>query len=63
MGSQATVWIPPQQCTKLDAKLVEAIMVGYDEQSKAYFLYCPSDRKIYVSEKCGIQQKSRVLGP
>jgi hypothetical protein len=49
MGCQATVWIPPQQRTKLDAKSVDAAMSGYDKQSKAYRMYCPSERKIYIS--------------
>jgi hypothetical protein len=51
MGSRATVWVPKQQQTKLEATSVDGVMTGYDEQSKAYRLYCPSEKKIYISRK------------
>lgn len=35
--------------TKLDAKSVPTILVGYDEQSKAYCCYNPITRKILIS--------------
>lgn len=49
IGSAAHVWIPPPMRNKLATKSIETLLVGYDDQSKAYRCYCPSDGKIYVS--------------
>lgn len=49
IGSAAHIWIPPDLRNKLATKSKEAIMVGYDDSSKAYRCYCPSDQKIYIS--------------
>lgn len=48
-GSKAMVHIPKQCRKKLDSKSKECTMVGYSENSKAYRLYDPEQRKIIVS--------------
>lgn len=48
-GSKCFVFIPDEKRRKLDAKAVEAVMVGYDLSSKAYRCYVPSTRKVVIS--------------
>lgn len=48
-GSKCFVFVPDEKRRKLDAKAVEAIMVGYDLSSKAYRCYVPSTGKVVIS--------------
>lgn len=41
--------IPDQKRRKLDNKAVRMILVGYDEQSKAYRCFNPATRKVTIS--------------
>lgn len=45
---------------KLATKSLEAILVGYDDSSKAYRCYCPSDKKIYISRNVQFNETSGV---
>lgn len=48
-GSKCFTFIQPEHRRKLDSTAREAILVGYDEISKAYRCYVPSTRKVIVS--------------
>lgn len=48
-GSKCFVFIPDEKRRKLDAKSVEAVMVGYDLSSKAYRCYVSSTGKVVIS--------------
>ena len=41
--------IPKQKRRKWDAKSEETILVGFDEQSKAYRIYHPSKKRVFKS--------------
>ncbi|CAM6100214.1 unnamed protein product [Calypogeia fissa] len=46
----AYVKLPKEKCNKLSAQAICYVLVGYDDQSKAYRVYHPSSRKIYISK-------------
>lgn len=48
-GSKCYVFVPDEKRKKLDAKAIQAVMVGYDLSSKAYRCYVPSTGKIVIS--------------
>lgn len=48
-GCKAMSHIPKHKRKKLGSKSTECIMVGYSEQSKAYRLYNPTTKKVFVS--------------
>jgi len=48
-GTRAFVHIPDAFRCKLDAKAVECIMVGYYSRAKAYRLWNPATRRIFIS--------------
>lgn len=58
VGCQAHIWIPKELRTKLSQTSVEAILIGYDDDSKAYRCYCPSDKKIYISRNVKFNETS-----
>lgn len=63
IGSATQLWIPPELRNKLQAKSIDAILVGYDDQSKAYRCYCPFDRQIYVSRNITFNETDRQQFP
>lgn len=48
-GCRATVHVPKEKRSKLDAKAIEHIFLGYSDTSKAYRLYNSKSRKMIVS--------------
>lgn len=48
-GCRAFAHIPKQKRTKLDAKSIECIFIGYSNESKAYRLFNPINKKIVIS--------------
>ncbi|MCI25440.1 hypothetical protein A2U01_0046631 [Trifolium medium] len=48
-GCLAFVHIPDVQRKKLDSKSIECVHLGVSEESKAYKLYSPIDKKIIIS--------------
>lgn len=46
IGLPATIWVPKEYCHKLKQKSLDAILVGFDNDSKAYHFYCLVDRII-----------------
>jgi hypothetical protein len=48
-GYVGYIHIPKEQRTKLEAKSMKCIFVGYDLQSKAYHMYDPSKQKIILT--------------
>ena len=49
LGSTAYVYIPKDKRTKLGHKAFKCVLVGYDDQSKAYRLWCPTRQKVILS--------------
>lgn len=62
-GEKCYVYIPDVNRRKLDEKAVEAILVGYDEHSKAYRCYNKATKKVIVSRdvKFLTQEKQNEL--
>lgn len=48
-GSRAYIHVPKQNRRKLDAKSVECVFVGYDENVKGYRMWNADDRRIEIS--------------
>src|ERR1700759_1831883 len=48
-GSKAYSFIPTERRSKLDAKSLKTIFVGYADDSKAYRLYDPTSQKVIKS--------------
>jgi hypothetical protein len=62
-GSMAYAHVPDQKRTKLDDKSKKLIFIGYDEKSKAYNLYDPLTKKVYVScDVCRSMKKACGIG-
>ncbi|KAL3686396.1 hypothetical protein R1sor_008970 [Riccia sorocarpa] len=47
---------------KLDDRALRCILVGYDNESKAYRCYCPSNRKVLVSRDVRFNENSDSSG-
>jgi transposase InsO family protein len=58
-GCTAFAHVPKQRRTKLEAKAVKCIFVGYSSQSKAYRLYNPETKKIIISRDVIFLESSR----
>ena len=61
-GSRTFVHIPDARRTKLDAKCVEGVLVGYCENTKAYRVYIPSQRRVAVSRDVIIDEAVGYIG-
>lgn len=48
-GAKCYVFTPDECRRKLDAKAIEAVLVGYDLVSKAYRCYVPSTKRVVIS--------------
>ncbi|KAJ3705098.1 hypothetical protein LUZ61_008803 [Rhynchospora tenuis] len=57
-GSVAYAHIPDQRRTKLDDKSEKLIFVGYDERSKAYRLYDPTNKKTIISRDVQVNEEA-----
>jgi len=49
-GCIGFIHVPDQKRNKLDDKSVKCVLLGVSEESKAYKLYDPLNKKIYVSK-------------
>ena len=47
-GSLTYSYVPSEKRTKLEPTAEKGIFVGYDETSKAFRIYLPSQRKVVV---------------
>ncbi|KAL0410575.1 UNVERIFIED_CONTAM: Retrovirus-related Pol polyprotein from transposon TNT 1-94 [Sesamum latifolium] len=56
-GSIAYTHIPHQKRTKLDDKSARYVFIGYDQNSKGYKLYNPSNGKIEISRDVDLMKK------
>jgi hypothetical protein len=56
-GSVAYVHILDQRRVKLDDKSLKLIFIGYDEMSKAYKLFDPSNKKIHISRHIQVNEE------
>jgi hypothetical protein len=57
-GSVAYVHIPDQRRVKLDDKSLKLIYVGYDERSKTYKLFDPTNKKIHISRDVQVNDEA-----
>jgi transposase InsO family protein len=62
-GSECYVRIPPERRTKLEPKGMYAILIGYDDVSKAYRCLNPKTRKVIVSRDVKFVNKNGNLRP
>lgn len=62
IGFTTHIWIPEEHRHKLVGKSIKAILVGYDNESKAYRYYNPNDQKIYISKNVEFDE-SPILFP
>ena len=65
-GSLTYSHVPSEKRTKLEPTAEKGIFVGYDETSKAFRIYLPSQRKVVVRREVKFEQewafrKSREL--
>ncbi|CAM6116227.1 unnamed protein product [Calypogeia fissa] len=56
IGSTAFVHIPKERRDKLGSKSISAVLVGYDDQSKAYRCFDPNTQKILISRDVVIDE-------
>lgn len=61
-GSRTFVHIPDARRTKLEAKCVEGVLVGFCENTKAYRVYIPSQRRVAVSRDVIIDETIGYVG-
>ena len=61
-GCPAYAHIPQEKRTKLDAKAIKCIMVGYSNTQKAYRLYQADARKIIVSRDVTFDESFSSIG-
>jgi hypothetical protein len=52
------VHIPDQKRVKLDDKSLKLIFVGYDERSKAYKLFDPTNKKMHISRDIQVNEEA-----
>ena len=57
-GCLAYAHVPSQQRTKLDAKAVKCIFIGYSPDSKAYRLFNPATNKVITSRDVILDENS-----
>jgi hypothetical protein len=57
-GSVAYVHIPDQSHVKLDDKSLKLIFIRYDERSKAYKLFDPTNKKIHISRDVQVNEEA-----
>jgi hypothetical protein len=57
-GSVAYAHIPDQKRVKLDDKRLKLIFVGYDERSKAYKLFDPTNKKMHISRDVQVNEEA-----
>ena len=60
-GSECFMHIPDEERTKLEPKSRKCIFLGYDMESKAYWLYDPKARKVRLSWDVVFQEKPRQM--
>lgn len=58
IGSTAYVHIPKEMRDKLGSKSLKCVLVGYDDQSKAYRCFDPLNRRILISRDVIIDEHS-----
>jgi transposase InsO family protein len=61
-GSRAFIHVADSLRKKLDSKTIEGILIGYDNQSKAYRCYIPASRKIAISRDVKFLEKAEHNG-
>lgn len=61
-GSRTFVHIPDARRTKLEAKCIEGVLVGFCENTKAYRIYIPSQRRVVVSRDVIIDESIGYTG-
>jgi hypothetical protein len=57
-GSVAYAHIPDQKRVKLDDKSLKLIFVGYDERSKVYKLFDPTNKKMHISHAVQVNEEA-----
>ena len=57
-GSKVYVWIEKDQREKLEAKAKPGLFVGYDELTKGFCIWVPSDRKLIISRNVRFDESS-----
>jgi hypothetical protein len=57
-GSVAYVHIPDQRRVKLDDKSLKLIFVGYDERSKTYKFFDPTNKNIHISRDVQVNEEA-----
>jgi transposase InsO family protein len=57
-GSVAYAHIPDQKRVKLDDKSLKLIFVGYDERSKAYKLFDPTNKMMHISRDVQVNEEA-----
>lgn len=62
-GCKAYVHIPREKRSKLEVKSVSCILVGYDDQSKAYRCFEPSQRRILINKDIVFDETNLGLPP
>ena len=60
-GSECFMHIPDEERTKLEPKSCKCIFLGYDMESKAYRLYDPEARKVWLSRDMVFQEQLRRM--
>ena len=55
-GCIGFVHVPDQRRSKLDDKSIKCVLLGVSEESKAYKLYDPPNKKIYISRDVKFQE-------
>ncbi len=61
-GSRTFVHIPDAKRTKLEAKCVEGVLVGFCENTKAYRIYIPTQHKVITSRDVIIDEMMGYSG-
>jgi hypothetical protein len=59
-GSLAYVHVSKSEKSKLETKSIKCMMVGYDDQSKAYKCFDPKEKKVLISKDVVFDE--RIIG-